>query len=549
MSTLVKPALFTASTIALLAGAAMSIDVPQLPNPPVAGIDVAVSAVAAGPSGTRDIFVGTTTSAAPGLPASTIAISVGTTSCNPQPSQAAPYGLADWYEAWHPSGQGDKHPYIVSQIYRLRANGRLEQIAGSWVKHGWEAASSSQGAVAGANGQAACGTGTCPSSSARSTQLGSNCADTYGSGLNRDRYWLGPRTEVLARGTAAAPGWTQRGSWFDRMSASGTSDVLAAAASQTDNVRSYNPQVGGAAQSNKLNEIPVAELSGAILGTTGRVFMESYYVVNGDANKLNNLAHRRFRYTAPTTGLPTASNFAFDGPHTYGPVMLTMRDLTDASKTGWGDMQVAAEPQTEGIVYVATRVVQTAPGQWRYEYNAFNLDLDRQVRQFSVPLPANASVSDIGFNQPRVFNPGMDNAAWTGSVVGDAVVWSAPAPAAGLAENGLRWGTMFSFWFSSSNPPRDNGQVALVPLLAGSAPGNLSAGSRVPRSVADIVEVGGVLGGDGLITGDDFIAFVNAFSEGGAQADICEVGGVPGPDGLVTGDDFVLFINAFANGG
>jgi hypothetical protein len=547
MHQFVKPAIFTASTVALLAGAAMSIDVPQLPNPPVAGIDIAVSAVAASPGGTRDVFVGTTTSSAPGLPANTVAISIGTTSCNPQPSQAAPYGLADWYEAWHPSGRGEKHPYIVSQIYRLRANGRLEQIAGSWVKHGWEAASSPQGAVAGPNGQAACGNGTCPSTSARSTQLGSNCADTYGSGLNRDRFWLGPRTEVLARGTADAPGWTQRGSWFDRMVASGANDVAAATANQTDNIRSYSPSTS-AAQSNKLNEIPVAEINASVLGTTGRIFMESYYVVNGDANKLNNLAHRRFRYTQPTA-LPSAANFTFDGPHTYGPVILSMRDLTDLTKTGWGDMQVAAEPQTEGIVYVATRVVQTAPGQWRYEYNAFNLDLDRQVSQFSVPLPPNASISDIGFNQPRVFNPGMDAGNWTAQVDGGNVTWSAPAPGAGLLANGLRWGTMFTFWFTSSNPPRDNGEVSLTQLNPGTVAGALTAGSRVPRSVADIVEVGGVLGGDGLITGDDFIAFINAFAEGGSLADICEVGGIPGPDGLVTGDDFVLFINAFANGG
>jgi hypothetical protein len=66
-----------------------------------------------------------------------------------------------------------------------------------------------------------------------------------------------------------------------------------------------------------------------------------------------------------------------------------------------------------------------------------------------------------------------------------------------------------------------------------------------PRS--DIVSIGGFPPGDGLLTGDDFVAFINAFAAENLVADVCGIGGPPSlPDGLITGDDFVAFVNSFA---
>lgn len=67
-------------------------------------------------------------------------------------------------------------------------------------------------------------------------------------------------------------------------------------------------------------------------------------------------------------------------------------------------------------------------------------------------------------------------------------------------------------------------------------------------SLADIVSVGGAVPPDGLLTGDDYVAFINAFAEGLLLADIVAIGGDDHPDGLITGDDFVAFIAAFAEG-
>ncbi len=77
-----------------------------------------------------------------------------------------------------------------------------------------------------------------------------------------------------------------------------------------------------------------------------------------------------------------------------------------------------------------------------------------------------------------------------------------------------------------------------------SLPGGGSGGCNV----ADIVGIGGLPPADGLLTGDDFNAFIGAFAANDLRADIVGIGGLPPADGLITGDDFNAFIGAFAAG-
>jgi len=67
-------------------------------------------------------------------------------------------------------------------------------------------------------------------------------------------------------------------------------------------------------------------------------------------------------------------------------------------------------------------------------------------------------------------------------------------------------------------------------------------------NIADIVEVGGLPPADGILTGDDFNAYIGAFAADNLLADVVAVGGMPPGDGLITGDDFIAFISAFAAG-
>ena len=561
MKNYVKPVLFSAATVAVMAGVAMSvIIVPRQPATPVNGVDISISAVASLYGGAAPIksFTVFSNAASIGVGADEVAISVTTTSCNVQPTENAPYALADWYEPFEPSTPGgadgtSKHPYIVTNIYRLNAQGRLEQLAASWVKHGWYAQSRTQGitgAVGSATGAEPCGTGTCPSNAAFDSQLGANCADTYTSTHNSDRQYLGPRSEVSARGTAAAPGFSIRGSYLDSMITGNSTvapmfgDTLSTSVtSQTDAARTYEDI--GTGQANKLATIKKADVTTSALGPSGRVYMEAYYVVNGDQNKLNNVAFRAFTSTY-TTGAFTLNSVNFAGRHTFGPVMFQ-----------WGDQQQQATPTDDGAAYVASRVVHNPDGTFRYEYNVYNLDLDRGIEGLSVALPVAANVTAINFRQPRIIDPGFDAQPWAGQVSaeGDVVTytvpavlpntmnWSKPAsPGTPVKANAIRWGNMYTFWFNSDLPPRTNGQINMTLGGTGTVVGALLATGSIPRAIADVAD-----GGDGVVNATDFIAFINAFTAGAPAADIMN-GSLPGADGTVDGDDFIGFINSYVQG-
>ncbi len=118
-------------------------------------------------------------------------------------------------------------------------------------------------------------------------------------------------------------------------------------------------------------------------------------------------------------------------------------------------------------------------------------------------------------------------------------------------------------WFSAQGPAGGPGLRGAAIATGGSAAGlptgffsiSLTVTARtggVPAgcNLADVTGIGGPPAGpDGLLTGDDFNAFIGAFAAGAAGADITGIGGPPaGPDGLVTGDDFNAFIGAFAAG-
>ncbi|MCA3005977.1 MAG: LamG domain-containing protein [Phycisphaerales bacterium] len=114
--------------------------------------------------------------------------------------------------------------------------------------------------------------------------------------------------------------------------------------------------------------------------------------------------------------------------------------------------------------------------------------------------------------------------------------------------------------FPGSSPAGD-GRIIGLAMYSGDAGVDGSSGAYVDAMalrylgatspstcVADIVAIGGLPPGDGLLTGDDFNAFVAAFAANDGLADIVSIGGEPPPDGLVTGDDFVAFIAGFAAG-
>jgi hypothetical protein len=65
---------------------------------------------------------------------------------------------------------------------------------------------------------------------------------------------------------------------------------------------------------------------------------------------------------------------------------------------------------------------------------------------------------------------------------------------------------------------------------------------------ADLGSVGGLVGDDGVLDNNDFIAFVDLFFAGNPAADLGRVGGLPGGDGVFDNNDFIVFIDLFFAG-
>ena len=557
-------------------GFAALADVAPVPvrKPLLPGIDVSISCIGVSTGGSLSTGTfGIFNAGSNGLPAGVFGLACGTTSCNQQPDNGPPttrfpsgsgivagsqYWMGDWYAPFESgtnwdgtnlnTDAGNRHPYIAQAIYRINAEGRLEQLGTSWFKHSWSAAS---GAMAGQTGTATgndpCGIGSSCFNLNTDNQLEANCADTYSAGHNSDTYYMGPRSEVNPRKGWNDPGWTRFGAYVDNYT---SSDVLATTG-QNDGVRSLT---GGTLQSWKMARAAYADISTAALGPNGRMIMEGYYVVNGDGYKLNNIGHRQLTSTvAPGATSASISNFALSGRHVWGPALLQ-----------WGEQKSVATPQTDGDVYVTSRAVNLGGGQWRYEYNVFNLDLNQNVNAFEVPVPSFANVTNMNFRQPRQFVLGQDGADWVGSYDGakKSVVWMAQAaPAKTNAElaamvpplpantvlkpNNITWGTMYTFWFTCNLDPRSDASVKLTPGAALTAGTQLTGEARAPRHPADLGKQGGEAGADGMLDNNDFIKFIDFFFAMDSKADLGVQGGGQGTDGLYDNNDFIAFIDYF----
>ena len=91
--------------------------------------------------------------------------------------------------------------------------------------------------------------------------------------------------------------------------------------------------------------------------------------------------------------------------------------------------------------------------------------------------------------------------------------------------------------------------VTSAPATLTAAPCLLQFELARPCSLADITDAGGnSRAGDGTLDGDDFITFINAFTEADLRADLVGADGNPPADGTVDAADLIAFLNAFAQG-
>jgi hypothetical protein len=131
--------------------------------------------------------------------------------------------------------------------------------------------------------------------------------------------------------------------------------------------------------------------------------------------------------------------------------------------TGATVNQSEPDPGNDGIWFMGYKVTNPSTGVWHYEYALFNMNLDRAIQSFSVPLGPGVNISNIDFHAPPqhpgwandgTFNSqGYSSAPWTVTQTADSITWNSETFAQNQNANAIRWGTLYNFRFDADQAP------------------------------------------------------------------------------------------------
>ncbi len=339
-----------------------------------------------------------------------------------------------WYQKFSgnsaPYGN-DQHPYLIWNLYRLNADGSIDQVGRSGAKH----------AFLTTNQQ-------CLDTAQSSHILARGCSDTYGTGNNDSNSDLGPRSEIIP----ATNEWGRCGSIYD---------------TNCDGVANASPNTS---YSQRLISLETD------LTTPGATYLfESWYLAREDVNIYNSMATKSvgFSKSGTTYSITGNNNYRLGG---------AIDRWVDPSATPANSANTEiASP--EGHTKVAVKAVDLGGGNWRYDYAVMNFDFARAVTSGSAPNLR--VIHNYGFDSFRVLHsPGVTISAmtfsdgdqtasndWSAATFNNSVRWTAPVDPAPPAQtpavlNPLNWGTMFRFSFVANAPP-SAGSVQLHVAQAG----------------------------------------------------------------------------------
>jgi hypothetical protein len=468
------------------------------------------------------------------------------------------WNIGDVPVEWQSANQ--LHPVIGQQMYRYK-NSTFEQIGISWLKHGF--ASTNSGAFP--------DLGSCDSPPNGGAQLGVNCSDAYGSGLNGSRSYLGPRFDVKPISGVYTYPWNPLVGTTPSDAADPVSRRIVVAIADVD---------------------PTANPS-------AEYYVDTHYVTQDDAqwnNGRNNLSSRKVNAatitTSPsfstattrrTTALELWSMEKTAGGDTginFSDVNFHERSMSVTDKWNhWtstspdATMKPAAQWTTftsaiQGRFIVGSHITNNVDGSFNYDYMVMNVNSDRAGSSFAVRLPAATTVSNVSFHAPMYHsgertlnNPWLNNGGASGrmqfSVDPATRSYTVPGMASAVTfqPNALMWGTMYNFRFTTTAAPvTGTARLGLFRAPAdavGFQGNNLAATSiKVPTiCLADVGSTGGVAGPDGVLDNNDFIAFIDAFFNNDMlMADVGKTGGVAGADNTLDNNDFIVFIDGFFAG-
>ena len=318
-----------------------------------------------------------------------------------------------WYSKFtgnYPPYNNDQHPYLIWNLYRFNADGSIDQIGRSGVKHAFLTLNTS-----------------CIENPGDNHILGRGCSDVYSVSNNDSSNALGPRSEIIP----ATNQWGRCGSIYDT-----NCDGVANASGNTV----YDQRM----------VVRESQFSGA--AQTGATYLfESWYLAREDINVYNSMGTTRATFTR------SGSVWVVGGNDQYklGPAI--DRWVNPAAPGTNARTTALATP--EGQAKVAVKATDLGGGRWRYDYAVMNMDFARVQTSgaepnlrvvssagfdsFSVPA-GSATITDLAFSDGDLDSQND----WVASVGRSGVTWTAPN-----AASALNWGTMFRFSFIVSQAP------------------------------------------------------------------------------------------------
>ena len=326
-----------------------------------------------------------------------VGLTASTNSCN----------IGDAALNWHALPDA-KHPAITVNLYRLM-DGRMEQLAKSWIKHGFFATNRAECAGIPEMMNRVCQPGT------GGTQLRPGCSDYYGEDLNADPSLLGPRSKITNAATAEFNGATAQ-------------------------------DLTGYPTSQPAERILLVEESD-LRQSTARYFIEGHYITSDDAtagNARNNVTYREVK--------PLLRSGAW-----------VLRNENDNVRMqpaiiAWKDAgaQLAEIETTESgaktYLIVGSKASSAPGGKVRYDYVVYNMNSDLAVQSFSIPA-SGVDAASVGFKAVASNGEIWSNDPWQPKVEAGKVTWSTKTYDQDKNANAIRWGATYNFWFVADGAP------------------------------------------------------------------------------------------------